>query len=366
MTVDRRKLEAALANVAFAVGGDGFVSIAPIATKCDGISLAAENGSSWVRNSVQMGEGSGAPKGTLAVDHRLLSAVVRAIGPEPTVEMEDDLKSGRLTVRAGGKTFRLSAVAHPDGIVRMPKRPAGGGMSIAADVAAAVRWCSAAAAKDGDFRGVLAAVHVVAGGKRGSFVEATNGTILFRHKLTPENADYGDGDACVPAAFFRNAPIREGAVLLESDGKHLSVATDGEIECGTCLIEQPYPDIDRAIPKGCGSRAYADADELRNAVDCATPMAAADGFEHPIVTIGIRGNGGIVVSAGAEGGDFARVLVDAKCGGVDADIILNAGYVRAALRAMSGSVEIGYTDHESPVTLRCGNAMALIMPIVYR
>lgn len=363
MRVDRKKLETALANVAFAVGGDGFVAIAPIANGGAGISLAAENGSSWVRNSVITGGGDGAPTKTIVVDHRLLAAVVRAVSPEPTVELEDDRKSGKLNVRAGGKTFRLSAAAK-DGVGWMPKRPEAGGMHIAADIAAAARWCSAAAAKDGGARRVLTAVHVVADDRRGCFVEATNGAVLLRHALTPENADYGCGEACVPAAFFGNAPVRDGGVLLESDGRRLSVATDDGIECGTCLLAQQYPDTDCVIPKECGSRAFADADELRGAVDCAAPMAAKGGFEFPSVTLGIRGNGGITISAGAEGGDFARVLVDAKCGGVDADISLNIGYLRTALRAMSGEVEIGYTDHANPVTLRCGDALAVVMPIV--
>ena len=204
---------------------------------------------------------------------------------------------------------------------------------------------------------VLDGIHVMSDGARLS-VEATDSYRAVSYEVETECQV---AEVLIPSKAFSTA-------ARASTGDMTVACTDGRVTLssgGFALTAQvpsgAYPDIARIMPDGHGATATLDAGEM---VDALGRMMV---YEPMSVLVSLGTDGVTLSSTGSEGG--AVEVVPAGCDATGLEVALNCKYLREAMRALDGDVEMTVLGNVNPVLISQGcdgrRYRHLLMP-VYR
>ena len=195
----------------------------------------------------------------------------------------------------------------------------------------------------------LTGVKLSARGERLTLV-ATDRWRLAVAEIDWKPAEGAELDALVPGELLEMAACAPGSgtVALFGGPSTFGLSTDTHRVVGR-LIAQSYPDIARFMPAPAEHRAIIDVAELSRALDEA--MVVMDGNQ-PAVTLAFSPDSVEVAAAGGDQSSRAGARLHALHG-EPIEVVLNAGYLRTALRALESDTAVLCFAERSVLALPC-------------
>lgn len=307
----------------------------------DSVTISATNLDTWGR--VTLGGIVGEP-GTVVVPFAMLLAFARTQG-DRELRLEQT-ESGRVTVHAG-KTRIVLPSMHPEDYPHLPELPAPQPVGMAA-IVAAIKETKYAASTD-DARHNLCGVYCQAGS-----AAATDG-----HRAVIVKRSTGLPGVLLPVKFANIIERQFGkceTADFATDGRMVEFSTP-EAAFGSRLVEGSFPDVSAFLPKFDVTTILP-----RAATIDALKAAAVIAPKNNLIRLDVVGRA-VKLSAVGESTSFEQEL-DGGDWERSARVNINYRYLLEALQVMATeNIEVSMAGETSPVMLRDGDAVHVIMPM---